>query len=303
MKSPSPRALPAKPSLEHLKAQAKDLLAAAKRGDADALARFPRASATLALHDAQSVLAREYGFPSWRALREHVLAQSDEANVKALYERHLTIPLPPEVLSAVLMGLVPISRGEGGQRALDIPSELPLLPLRNALLVPGAVAPLDIGRASTLAAIESSKEGLIGVFAQRDPSVNDPVETDLHPVGCVARITKSTPKPDGNGIWLVVHGVAWVTLDSFADGRATIAPFEIEEDSTKGIEELRTRLSTAAQKLPDPAPIRERIARMAPRELSDAAVANAVCSVEAKAEYACERRLSVRIGRALALLG
>lgn len=308
MKSPAPpRALPAKPSLEHLKSQAKDLLAAAKGGEADAIARFPRLSSTLALHDAQSVIAREYGFSSWRALREEVLKRenpggpnSGEANLKFLYERHLTLPIPPEVLNAALTGL-----GHAKPEPAEIPVELPLLALRNALFIPNATAAFEIGRASTMKAIEEATRGagLIAVFAQRDASIEDPVETDLHPIGCVARIVKSTPKPEGDRLWLVVQGLAWVTLDSLADGRVTVEPFDIEDDSTDRIEELRTRLSVAAEQLPDPAPIRERIERMTPRELTDAAVANAICPVDAKAEYASERRLSARIDRALALVG
>jgi len=78
------RELPARPNLEQLKKQAKSLLHAAKARDADALRRFAAlpslsgksvdeiAAADLALHDAQSVVAREHGFPSWNALREEV---------------------------------------------------------------------------------------------------------------------------------------------------------------------------------------------------------------------------------------
>jgi ankyrin repeat protein len=83
-----PRELPARPNLEQLKKQAKSLLHAAQACDGDALRRFaalPALSgksineidaANLALHDAQSVIAREYGFPSWPALREEVEART-----------------------------------------------------------------------------------------------------------------------------------------------------------------------------------------------------------------------------------
>ena len=64
--------LPARPNLEHLKTQAKDLLAAFERGEPEALARFaaalPHEKKELALHDAQFVVAREYGFSNWNAL-------------------------------------------------------------------------------------------------------------------------------------------------------------------------------------------------------------------------------------------
>jgi len=76
--------LPPHPDPDQLKRQAKELLRSAKAGDPAALARFrllpalreikeeQLARTPLALHDAQSVLAREYGCASWKALSEHV---------------------------------------------------------------------------------------------------------------------------------------------------------------------------------------------------------------------------------------
>ena len=81
----TPRQLPERPSLEQLKKQAKTLLRDAQSGDRAALDRFSALPALakhrvdpeqLALHDAQSVIAREHGFPSWNALREEVEART-----------------------------------------------------------------------------------------------------------------------------------------------------------------------------------------------------------------------------------
>ena len=78
------RQLPPRPSVEQLKRQAKELLHAAQAKDPSALARFRALPAfstisdaelarlLFALHDAQSVIAREHGFDSWNALRERV---------------------------------------------------------------------------------------------------------------------------------------------------------------------------------------------------------------------------------------
>ena len=81
-----PRELPEHPNLEQLKKQAKSLLKAAQAGDGNALRRFHELPAfaqqpaidpnELALHDAQSAIAREHGFPSWNALREEVEART-----------------------------------------------------------------------------------------------------------------------------------------------------------------------------------------------------------------------------------
>lgn len=80
--------LPDRPHPDHLKEQAKDLLAAYRRGDPDAVARFrnnlPAAAArdngtisnpVLRLRDAQSCLAREYGFASWTDMNAFVTAR------------------------------------------------------------------------------------------------------------------------------------------------------------------------------------------------------------------------------------
>jgi ankyrin repeat protein len=80
--------LPERPSLEQLKKQAKSLLHAARAKEPAALERFrmlptlaSRSAAdlggmSLALHDAQSVVAREHGFKSWNDMREHIEERS-----------------------------------------------------------------------------------------------------------------------------------------------------------------------------------------------------------------------------------
>ena len=70
------RPLPPRPSVQHLKYQAIDLLKAFKAGGAEAVARvaevLPDRKGPLTLADAQLVIAREYGFPSWPKLKRHV---------------------------------------------------------------------------------------------------------------------------------------------------------------------------------------------------------------------------------------
>ena len=82
MSSEFRRTLPARADLEQQRNLAKELLAAFHRGEDEARARvraeLPRKS-TIVLADAQFVLAREYGFDSWRALKEHVETKTREA--------------------------------------------------------------------------------------------------------------------------------------------------------------------------------------------------------------------------------
>src|SRR5246500_2710816 len=68
--------LPARPSLESLRKQAKKLARGIVAGDASAIAgpraHLPQAELQLSLRDAQLVLAREYGFPGWQDLVREV---------------------------------------------------------------------------------------------------------------------------------------------------------------------------------------------------------------------------------------
>ena len=73
----SPRDLPARPHLDHLKNSAKALLKAVRAGDDAAVARLHNAigkTPAPKLTDAQRAIAREYGFPTWAQLRAYVLA-------------------------------------------------------------------------------------------------------------------------------------------------------------------------------------------------------------------------------------
>ena len=92
MSDPTPR-LPARPSLEQLRKRAKDLLRAARAGDAAATARFratdsrwaSAADATSAiLADAQLVIAREHGFSSWGQLVHHLAGETGSAGAAFL---------------------------------------------------------------------------------------------------------------------------------------------------------------------------------------------------------------------------
>ncbi|NLY94811.1 MAG: endopeptidase La [Myxococcales bacterium] len=93
--------------------------------------------------------------------------------------------------------------------------ELPLLPIRNAVLFPGAVAPFDVGREKSVALvedIENLEQPIIGIFAQRDASVDDPGHDDLYPVGVAARVLKALKHSSGN-YSLILQGLTRIRLD------------------------------------------------------------------------------------------
>jgi Lon protease-like protein len=313
------KTLPARPNLEHLKAQAKDLLQAAHRADATALERIQRElpaaraageSVKLALHDAQSVIAREYGFASFAELRKHVLAIEQPAltheMVHALMQRHMAVPPPSEVQAALLAATRPA--------LLAMPSlaaPLPVLAVRNALLTQGAVAPFNIGRPASVAAIEAAlaSGGSIAVFSQKNETHEDPNEADLHSVGCVAHVSAFL-RTEERGSWVILKALAWVRLDALVSSSphlsARVSELAIREEDADEEARLRHELLARVRALSSGLPSAEQIVRMlddmTALELADATVANLYCSVEDKARYAAESSLTRRLRAALALV-
>jgi ATP-dependent Lon protease len=78
--------------------------------------------------------------------------------------------------------------------------DLPILPVRDTVLFPGAVMPLTVGRESSLALLDSleGNDKILGVVAQLDPRTEDPSGTDLHTVGTAAKVHKMVRMPNGN---------------------------------------------------------------------------------------------------------
>jgi ATP-dependent Lon protease len=94
-------------------------------------------------------------------------------------------------------------RADGGT-----PDELPILPLREAVLFPQAVIPLAVARSSSVRAVDEAVLGsrLIGTLTQRDGALEAPAPQDLHRIGTVATIHRMLKQPDGT-IRLVVQGL------------------------------------------------------------------------------------------------
>ena len=122
-----------------------------------------------------------------------------------------------------------IRTGDNGQ-LLTVRNVLPILPIRNIVVYPGTVMPLNVGRAKSKALLEEVMPGdkIIGVVTQRNPETEDPAHADLYPVGVACMILKLFKLPDGNQS-IIVHGLARFALQSveqespFMSGRIEIA--------------------------------------------------------------------------------
>jgi ATP-dependent Lon protease len=107
-----------------------------------------------------------------------------------------------------------------GDRPVSLPEELPILPLRDTVLFPNSFMPLAVARESSVRLIDEAISGgkLIGVFTQRDASVEEPQQADLYGVGTASHIHKMFKLPDGS-LRLIVQGLTRLTLDGVTDTR------------------------------------------------------------------------------------
>src|SRR5579862_8619447 len=119
-------------------------------------------------------------------------------------------------------------------------TELPILPVRDTVLFPNAILPLTVGRESSLKLITELKEEekFIGVVAQRDPRVDNPMAVDLYQIGTVAFIHKIIKLPSQS-------------LFIFVEGLQRIAVQEVLQVDPYMRARVKTLQDSAAEKLPD----------------------------------------------------
>src|SRR6202049_787487 len=106
-----------------------------------------------------------------------------------------------------------------GDRPLNIPSELPILPLRDTVLFPDSFLPLAVARESSVHLIDDAIANgkLSAVLTQLDAAVEEPRQADLYAIGTATHIHKMFKLPDGS-LRLIVQGLARLRLDRVVAG-------------------------------------------------------------------------------------
>jgi ATP-dependent Lon protease len=96
----------------------------------------------------------------------------------------------------------------------EIEKEQAILPLKNMVFFPGIPTPINIGRSKSLKLIQEihEKDGIIGVFCQKDANENDPGFEDLYPVGIMARVINLI-KEDENSTTVLLLGANRIHLN------------------------------------------------------------------------------------------
>jgi ATP-dependent Lon protease len=137
------------------------------------------------------------------------------------------------------------------RRKVTFPDRLPLLPVRDLVVVPYMMAPLVVSRASSLDAVEAALSGtpekLVLLAAQRDEA-DEPGPDDLHAIGAVGMIVKVRRLSEGR-TKLLVQGLTRVRLAKVQRGEHLTAEFArlCDEPVPAEAEALREALTRAAR--------------------------------------------------------
>ncbi len=135
---------------------------------------------------------------------------------------------------------------------ITFPESVAILPVRNMVLFPGVIAPILVGRASSLSLVKSAEKAgsIIGVVCQHDAEVEDPLQKDLYEFGVYARIVKILQMPGGS-VTAIVQGIARLHLDKinkykpYLKGQVSRAdewiPKDTDQEFTTAIDDLRAR--------------------------------------------------------------
>lgn len=113
------------------------------------------------------------------------------------------------------VNILPVMNIEGssGIEEIDLPQTLPILALRNAVLFPGTILPITIGREKSLKLVKALYKStkIIGAVTQIDAKEENPKKEDLYEIGTSARILKIIEMPDGS-VTAILQGIKRLRL-------------------------------------------------------------------------------------------
>ncbi|MBN8789391.1 MAG: LON peptidase substrate-binding domain-containing protein, partial [Terrimonas sp.] len=169
------------------------------------------------------------------------------------------------------MPIIPLNEDDSENAdEVAIPSEIALLPLRNTVLFPGVVIPITVGRDRSVKAVNDAYKAdkLVGVVAQKDSTIEEPLIKDLEIIGTVAKIIKLIKMPDG-GTTIIIQGRKRFSVETITTEepyfRATIKLLEeekinLEEDqhfaaTVSSIKDLASQIILLSPNMPSEASV------------------------------------------------
>ena len=119
------------------------------------------------------------------------------------------------------------------------PETLPILPLRNSVVFPASVVPINVGRARSVRLVEEllgQDRAVVGIVSQKDSDIDEPGYDDLFRVGTVARVVKVIRIGPSN-YSVVLHGLARLEmlssagLEPYMRAKVRRVPEDLERDA------------------------------------------------------------------------
>src|SRR6058998_2815312 len=134
---------------------------------------------------------------------------------------------------------VALSEAEAIEPMVQIPNELPVLPLRDIVIYPFMIVPLFVSREKSIRAVDEAlgENRMILLASQKDLDKEEPTSDDLYKVGTAAVIMRMLKLPDGR-IRILVQGLARAEIESvdtsgdYIRARVRVMP-EVDRKSTR----------------------------------------------------------------------
>ena len=136
--------------------------------------------------------------------------------------------------------LISLIEDDGG--SAEIPTSLPLLPVRDIVIFCDMVLPLFVGREKSIRAVEEgmAKDGFLMLAAQKDPTVENPKADDIYTIGTVGRILRMLKLPDGS-VKALVQGSAKAKIKNYLRKRSSYR-VKIELVEEPAVEEINLEI-------------------------------------------------------------
>ena len=147
----------------------------------------------------------------------------------------------------------PASQPHDGPKAGTLDQVLPVLPLRNSVLFPGALMPLAVGRPKTLRLLSAvGQGGIIAIVSQHEKETEEPSPEDLYPVGCSARVLR-IHRDDSETLHVVVQGLERIRCHSFVQTEpyliARVEPSPVPDEQSVEIAALSRTVKEMAKEI------------------------------------------------------
>ncbi len=197
---------------------------------------------------------------------------------------------------------------------VEVPDVISILPLRNSVLFPGSIIPIDVGRKKSVKLVEeaiSKERPVIGIVTQRDARTEEPGAGDLYSVGCAARILKVIKLAKDN-FSVILQGVARIRIlevggqDPFMTARVQALPdspsTDVELDAlVMNVKDVAKRVIKLMPELPKEASaLVDSVVE--PGQLSDVIISNLDVQVDEKQDVLETFDLKARLRKVLQFL-